>query len=196
MPITSGPMPPPNPYTGGCNNPVSNKETKASQILEIAISAIVILIVLAILCTPQKNYQTIEDLSEMNEQRNQRKESCDPDTKDIKSKKFKKINFYDTLILMPEIFINSKVLSITTSIALPTLFYTSDNLAYKLIYSCLLLAIVAAYIRYIYQDFILRIVSKIKKFIKNTPSSIRKFFRYIKSEILTPLFFSPYRQYF
>ena len=191
MPTTSGPMPPPNPYTGGCNNPVSNKETKASQILEIAISAIVILIVLAILCTPQKNYQTIEDLSEMNEQRNQGKESCDPDTKDIKSKKFKKINFYDTLILMPEIFINSKVLSITTSIALPALFYTSDNLAYKLIYSCLLLAIVAAYIRYIYQDFILRIVSKIKKFIKNAPSSIRKFFRYIKSEILTPLFFFP-----
>ena len=166
MPTTSGPMPPPNPYTGGCNNPVSNKETKASQILEIAISAIVILIVLAILCAPQKNYQTIEDLSEINKQRDQENDSCDSDAKDIKSKKFKKISFYDALIMAPDIFINSKILMVTTSIALPTLFYTSGSLFYKLIFFCLFLAITAAYIRYMYI------------------SEIKKLYEYIKSEIL------------
>lgn len=161
-------MPPPNPYTGGCNNPVSNKETKASQILEIAISAIVILIVLAILCAPQKNYQTIEDLSEINKQRDQENDSCDSDAKDIKSKKFKKISFYDALIMAPDIFINSKILMIATSIALPTLFYTSDSLFYKLIFFCLFLAITAAYIRYMYI------------------SEIKKVYEYTKSEILQP----------
>ena len=168
MPTTSGPMPPPNPYTGGCNNPGSNKETKASQILEIAISAIVILIVLAVLCAPQKNYQTIEDLSETNKQMNQENDSCGSDAKDIKSEKFKKISFYDALMMAPDIFINSKILMITTSIALPTLFYTSDSLFYKLILFCLLLAITAAYIRYMYI------------------SEIKKLYEYIRSKILQP----------
>lgn len=169
-------MPPPNPYTGGHTNPVSNKETKASQILAIAISAIVILIVLAILCAPQKklsNNKTIEDLSEINKQRDQEDDSCDSDAKDIKSKKFKKINFYDALIMAPDIFINSKILMITTSIALPTLFYTSGSLFYKLIFFCLFLAITAAYIRYMYM------------------SEIKKLYEYIKSEILQPLFIFP-----
>lgn len=172
MPTASGPMPPPNPYTGGYTNPVSGKETKASQILEIAISAIVILIVLAILCAPQKklsNNKTIEDLSEANEQRDQENESCDSDTKDIKSKKIKKINFYDTLIMAPDIFINSKILMIATSVALPTLFYTSDSLTYKLICFCLFLAIIVAYTRYMY-------ISEIKKLYK---------------DIIQPLFFFP-----
>ena len=159
-------MPPPNPYTGGRNNPVSNKETKASPILEIAISAIVALIVLAILCAPQKNYQTIEDSSEINKQRNQENDSCDSGAKDIKSKKFKKISFYDALIMAPDIFINSKILMITTSIALPTLFYNSDSLFYKLIFFYLFLVITAAYIRYMYI------------------SEIKKLYEYIKSKVL------------
>lgn len=194
MPTTSGPMPPPNPYTGGYTSSVSNKGTKASRILEIALSTIVILIVLTILCAPQKklsNDKTTEDLSEMNKQRNQGKESCDSDAKDIKSKKFKKINFYDTLILMPGIFIKSKALLIIISIVLPTPFYTSDNLAYKLICVSLFLAIVIACIIYIYKDFMLDIVPKIKKFIKNIPSLIEKSLIYIKSEFLLPLLIFP-----
>lgn len=191
VPTTSGPMPPPNPYAGEYTRPVSSKETRASQILKIAISGIVILIILTILCIPPKKLstnKTTDDLLEMNKQENQDKEPCNPEAK---NKKLKNINFYDTLILMPEIFINSKVLLITISIALPALFYTSDNLAYKLICSCLFLAIVVACIRYIYKDSILHIISEIKKFIKNAPLSIRKFFKYIKSEILTPLFIFP-----
>ena len=69
MPTTSDPMPPPNPYAGGCNNPVSdkevsNKETKAIPISNIAIPTAVAFGALAISLlskekTPTNNAPTV-----------------------------------------------------------------------------------------------------------------------------------------
>lgn len=84
MPTTTGPMPPPNPYTDGYTNPVSSKETRGSQILKIAISGVVILIILTILCIPQKKLstnKTTDGLLEMNKQENRDKGPCNSDAK-------------------------------------------------------------------------------------------------------------------
>lgn len=196
MPTTTGPMPPPNPYTDGYTNPVSSKETRGSQILKIAISGVVILIILTILCIPQKKLstnKTTDGLLEMNKQENRDKEPCNSDAK---NKKFKNINFYDILISKPEIFIKSKIIKsktliIATSFIVPTLFYISGNFIGKLVCFYLFLAIMVTCIKYTYKNLILTIVFTLKESIKDAPSLIKKHLKNIKSEILLPLCIFP-----